>query len=115
MTADAIDRTLTGVESIDDPPEALRTFSRAPSQPAERGWACGLTLARVLHVHGIATTDYDAEELPERTTQNGQLDNHEEDGQASLVSTDFPEEFRAIIHSEGRRWPRSSGGRLQGP
>ncbi|MFD1537213.1 FAD-dependent oxidoreductase [Nonomuraea guangzhouensis] len=58
----------------------------------------GLTLARVLHVHGIPATVYEADPFAKSRTQGGQLDIHEDDGQRALADAGLTEEFRAIIH-----------------
>lgn len=61
----------------------------------------GLTLARVLHTRGIASTVYELEASPAARDQGGTLDLHEESGQRALAEAGLTDQFRAIAREEG--------------
>ena len=61
----------------------------------------GLTLARILHVHGIETSVYERDPSPHARSQGGTLDLHPESGQYALEAAGLAGQFHALARSEG--------------
>jgi 2-polyprenyl-6-methoxyphenol hydroxylase-like FAD-dependent oxidoreductase len=61
----------------------------------------GLALARILHVHGIASAVYERDAAPHARSQGGTLDLHPESGQYALEAAGLAEQFHALARSEG--------------
>ncbi|GGL64497.1 oxidoreductase [Streptomyces fumigatiscleroticus] len=62
----------------------------------------GLTLARVLDVHGVEAAVFDLDASPTARAQGGMLDIHEETGLRALRAAQLYEEFRPLVLPGGQ-------------
>lgn len=60
----------------------------------------GLTLARILHVNGVAATVFEAETAPDARRQGGSLDLHTESGLLALEAAGLTAEFNRVARPE---------------
>jgi len=63
----------------------------------------GLVLARILHLHGLASTVYELDATADTRRQGGLLDLHVESGQRALREAGLYEEFRTLTSPWARR------------
>jgi 2-polyprenyl-6-methoxyphenol hydroxylase-like FAD-dependent oxidoreductase len=61
----------------------------------------GLVLARILHLHGLASTVYELDPTPDTRRQGGLLDLHVESGQRALREAGLHAEFRTLTQPMG--------------
>jgi 2-polyprenyl-6-methoxyphenol hydroxylase-like FAD-dependent oxidoreductase len=74
---------------------------KQPSIAIVGGGLGGPVLARILQLHGIASTVYELDTSIDARRQGGMLDMHEESGQRALREAGLFEEFRKLVLPQG--------------
>jgi 2-polyprenyl-6-methoxyphenol hydroxylase-like FAD-dependent oxidoreductase len=74
---------------------------KPPSIAIVGGGLGGPVLARILQLHGIASTVFELEASIDARHQGGMLDMHEESGQRALREAGLHDAFRKLVHPQG--------------
>ncbi|KAF9160944.1 hypothetical protein DFQ26_005028 [Actinomortierella ambigua] len=77
-------------------------MSSNPSIAIIGAGVAGLTLARVLQVHGIRSTVFDLDASSTSRDQGGTLDLHIESGQSALHAAGLFERFKSLVRADGQ-------------
>jgi predicted NAD/FAD-dependent oxidoreductase len=80
---------------------AERTTSTPPTVTVVGAGTGGLTLARILHAHGVRVTVLDGDASAPARTRGGMLDVHHDSGQEALRAAGLHEQFTALVHAGG--------------
>lgn len=80
----------------------IMTNNSSPRIAVVGGGPSGLTLARILQIHGIEVTVYERETSRHARSQGGSLDLHEESGQRVLREAGLEKEFLRIARPESQ-------------
>jgi len=76
-------------------------MKKSPAIAIVGGGLAGPVLARVLQLHGIASTVYELDASLDSRAQGGMLDLHEESGQRALRELGLHDAFLKLVHPQG--------------